>query len=90
MHQLQGQDLASFMPDLKDHAEQCRFYNCTHLHEPGCEVRAAVDRGDITPSRYRIYEEIFTELTRSAPQDNKSSSLAYKKRRTQQGLHEEP
>ncbi|MEO8855495.1 MAG: ribosome small subunit-dependent GTPase A [Burkholderiaceae bacterium] len=61
--------LAPYMPDLKAHAAHCRFYNCTHLHEPECAVIAAVDAdtapGAISPDRYRIYRELFTELSRS-------------------------
>ncbi len=33
----------------------CRFYNCTHTHEPGCAVTAAVMRGEIAPMRYESY-----------------------------------
>jgi ribosome biogenesis GTPase len=49
------------MPDLRQHAD-CKFYNCTHQHEPGCGVRAALERGEISESRYRIYGEILSEL----------------------------
>ncbi|HZW73928.1 MAG TPA: ribosome small subunit-dependent GTPase A, partial [Caldimonas sp.] len=60
--------LAALMPDIAAHASECRFYNCTHLHEPGCGVLAALERGAIAPSRHRIYAEIFAELQpRSAP-----------------------
>jgi ribosome biogenesis GTPase len=54
--------LAALMPDIAGHATACRFYNCTHLHEPGCGVLAALERGEIAPSRHRIYGEIFAEL----------------------------
>ena len=54
--------LAGLMPDLGVHASECRFYNCTHRHEPGCGVLAALERGEIAESRYRIYREIFEEL----------------------------
>jgi ribosome biogenesis GTPase len=54
--------LAELMPDIGSHAGACRFYNCTHLHEPGCGVLAALERGEIAESRYRIYREIFAEL----------------------------
>jgi len=50
------------MPDIGRHASECRFYNCTHRHEPGCGVLAALGRGEIAESRYRIYREIFEEL----------------------------
>ena len=61
--------LAGYMPDLKQHATHCRFYNCSHLHEPGCAVIAAVATGDvangISADRYKIYGELFAELSRS-------------------------
>ena len=62
LRQIDAQQLPGLMPDLRQHVTQCRFYNCTHLHEPGCGVRAALDRGDISESRYRIYGEILAEL----------------------------
>ena len=55
-------ELGALMPDIARHASECRFYNCTHLHEPGCGVLAAVARGEIGESRYRIYGEILAEL----------------------------
>jgi len=65
LRQVDAQQLPMLMPDLRQHAAQCRFYNCTHLHEPGCGVRAALERGELSESRYRIYREIFEELTRT-------------------------
>ncbi len=58
------------MPDIRAKVEHCRFYNCTHLHEPGCGVLAAVgasdEEGGITPNRHRIYRELFAELSQPA------------------------
>jgi len=56
--------LPGLMPDLRAHAGGCRFYNCTHRHEPGCAVIAAVERGEVSASRWRIYGEICDELAR--------------------------
>jgi ribosome biogenesis GTPase len=56
--------LAALMPDLARHAGGCRFYNCMHVHEPGCGVLAALERGEIAETRYRIYREILAELQR--------------------------
>ncbi|MDQ6679694.1 MAG: ribosome small subunit-dependent GTPase A, partial [Pseudomonadota bacterium] len=64
LRQLEPQQLPNLMPDLREHAKQCRFYNCTHRQEPGCAVLAAVARGDISESRFRIYAEIGDELSR--------------------------
>ncbi len=56
-------DLAARMPDVAAAAPHCRFYNCSHLHEPGCAVREAVDAGRISASRWRIYQELRAELS---------------------------
>lgn len=64
LQHIDATQLAHLMPDLAAHLGQCRFYNCTHLHEPGCGVRAAVG-SLITEHRYRLYTELFAEL--SAP-----------------------
>lgn len=69
LHHIDPMQLAALMPDLKPHVAQCRFYNCSHMHEPGCGVRAAVAEdagapaGRIEPSRYRIYRTLFEELS---------------------------
>jgi ribosome biogenesis GTPase / thiamine phosphate phosphatase len=67
LNHIEPMQLAGCMPDLKAHLGDCKFYNCTHLHEPGCGVLAAVGSdaasGGITPSRYRIYKELFAELS---------------------------
>jgi len=64
LHHLAAADIARYMPDMGAHASECRFYNCTHIHEPGCAVRVQVDAGSISANRYRIYGELFAELSR--------------------------
>ncbi len=56
------QRLASLMQDLRPHLGDCRFYNCTHRHEPGCGVRSALEREEISPSRYKLYGGLWDEL----------------------------
>jgi ribosome biogenesis GTPase len=63
LKQVEAQQLPLLMPDLRAVVGQCRFYNCTHREEPGCGVRAAVERGDVTPQRWRIYQQIREELS---------------------------
>jgi len=63
LRQVTPAELPGWMPDIRGHAGACRFYNCTHLHEPGCGVRTALERGEIHPSRYRIYQELHAELS---------------------------
>lgn len=63
LHQVGAEQLAGRMPDLAPHAAHCRFTNCTHRQEPDCAVRRAVESGAVAPSRYRIYEELYRELS---------------------------
>ena len=65
LRQIDAQQLPLLMPDLNTFVADCRFYNCTHRQEPGCGVIAAVERGDISASRWRIYGEICDELART-------------------------
>jgi ribosome biogenesis GTPase len=65
LHQIRADQLATLMRDIEPHAQQCRFYNCTHQHEPNCGVRDALASGDIAASRYRIYGELHAELSAS-------------------------
>ncbi|NIC43483.1 ribosome small subunit-dependent GTPase A [Aquabacterium sp. A08] len=63
LHHLEATRLAALMPDFAPHLGQCRFYNCTHLHEPGCAVRQALAEDTISANRYRLYGELFAELS---------------------------
>jgi ribosome biogenesis GTPase len=68
LHHIAPADLARLMPDLRAHLGACRFYNCTHLHEPGCAVLAAVGRdglGTISPNRHRIYADLHAQLSQT-------------------------
>ena len=65
LRQVEAAQLPAYMPDLREPAHHCKFYNCTHLHEPGCGVRAAVEAGAVSESRHRIYSEIYAELTQT-------------------------
>jgi ribosome biogenesis GTPase / thiamine phosphate phosphatase len=55
-------ELSLYYPEMLEHRERCRYYNCTHVHEPGCAVIEAVENGLIAPSRYASYRQIVTTL----------------------------
>jgi ribosome biogenesis GTPase len=77
LNHIEPMQLAHLMPDLRATLGNCRFYNCTHLHEPGCAVLAHVQKTDDDPAnadpqaigenRYRIYGELFAELSARRP-----------------------
>lgn len=69
LHHIDPMQLANYMPDFKAHAQDCKFYNCTHLHEPGCgviaEVKSTAGASSISANRYRLYSELFDELSQT-------------------------
>ncbi|MBC7608085.1 MAG: ribosome small subunit-dependent GTPase A [Polaromonas sp.] len=69
LHHIEPMELSGMMPDLHAHAQNCKFYNCTHLHEPGCgvisEVNLACSPSEISANRYRLYSELFAELSQT-------------------------
>ena len=69
LHHIEPMQLAQLMPDFKAHAQSCKFYNCTHLHEPGCGVISEIKTGagpiNIGSNRYRLYSELFAELSQT-------------------------
>ncbi|MGQ1889379.1 ribosome small subunit-dependent GTPase A [Thermophagus sp. OGC60D27] len=56
---IEKEELAHFFREIFKYTSQCRYYNCTHLHEPGCAVKDAVEKGEIASTRYNSYVSIF-------------------------------
>lgn len=52
---LEKEEIALYFPEMLKAAQNCRFAPCTHTHEPGCAVKAAIDAGEISPERYNSY-----------------------------------
>ena len=64
LNHIEPMHLAGLMPDIKAQAGDCKFYNCTHLHEPGCGVLRALPGGrTISANRFKIYGDLFAELS---------------------------
>ena len=51
----QPEELNHFFPEMQKLFNKCRYDNCTHMNEPGCMVKAAVEEGRISLSRYSNY-----------------------------------
>jgi ribosome biogenesis GTPase len=62
------QELASCFPEMRPFLGECRFQDCRHRTEPGCAIRAAVDRGDVAADRLESYHVLLKELE-GAPRD---------------------
>jgi ribosome biogenesis GTPase / thiamine phosphate phosphatase len=54
------EELDAYFPELRDLVPHCQFSDCTHQHEPGCAVLAALKDGTIHPERYDSYVKLRT------------------------------
>ncbi len=58
---LNKNEIGLFFPEIFKISKNCRFYNCSHIHEPGCAVMDAVNKGLIGNSRYMSYLSIMQD-----------------------------
>lgn len=67
--------------DVEQYFGQCKFRDCRHQSEPGCGVRGAITRGELSPERWESYQRLGTEARYA---DNKGEYL-----REKQAWHKE-
>ncbi len=58
---LKSNEMGLYFTDIFKLSKDCQFYNCTHIHEPGCAVIEACNKGILHESRYRSYYKLFTD-----------------------------
>ena len=63
MEVLLKENLQYAFPDFGAHLSGCQFRDCSHRAEPGCAVRAAVETGEIQPSRYESYLRLYEKAS---------------------------
>ena len=51
----QPEEMDAYFPELAPLVPECQFSDCSHTHEPGCAVLAALKAGKIFPARYESY-----------------------------------
>jgi ribosome biogenesis GTPase len=56
------EELSHYFPEMRKRMTDCRFSNCTHVHEPGCAVQAALEKGEIAMSRYQSYRSMLADI----------------------------
>jgi ribosome biogenesis GTPase / thiamine phosphate phosphatase len=56
------ESLRAAFPEFEEAAEWCRFNDCSHLHEPGCEVKRRVESKEMSRARYETYARLAAEL----------------------------
>ena len=52
---LEKEEISKYFPEMLAVMDDCRFVPCTHTHEPGCAVKAALEDGRISAERYNSY-----------------------------------
>ncbi len=56
------EEVGHFFPEIRQVLHECKFANCTHVHEPQCAVKQAVEDGNINSERYANYLSIIESL----------------------------
>ncbi|HHV60793.1 MAG TPA: ribosome small subunit-dependent GTPase A [Clostridiaceae bacterium] len=59
---IEYKDLGHYYPEFRDKLSECRFNGCSHISEPGCGVKEALENGSIDRGRYERYIEIYGSL----------------------------
>lgn len=59
---MEEQELKDYFPEFQRYEGQCRFQGCRHIHEPGCAVKEALKKQEISRLRYENYLGLYEEL----------------------------
>jgi ribosome biogenesis GTPase len=61
MWEIAPEGLDVCFPDFRAFLGDCRFSTCTHVHEPGCALKTAVENGALSRARYESYRDLYAE-----------------------------
>ena len=64
LSQIDADSLRLYFPEFEEFAVHCKFSDCSHSHEPGCAVKAAVEEGEIPKDRYDSYIRLLEKAKR--------------------------
>ena len=59
--EIEAEDMDALFPEFREPSTRCKFRGCNHMAEPGCMVKAAVESGEISASRYENYRLFYEE-----------------------------
>ncbi|MGK5093000.1 ribosome small subunit-dependent GTPase A [Deltaproteobacteria bacterium TL4] len=63
LYDVNKEELAQFFPEFEELRVSCKFRGCTHLHEPHCAIKVAMQEGAISELRYQSYRNIYESLS---------------------------
>ena len=58
LHDIKKEELFHFFPEIFKFSKNCKYHNCTHVHEPGCAIINAIEEGSVSQLRYENYLSI--------------------------------
>lgn len=64
---IESRELPRLFPEFVQAAPLCKFRECMHIKEPGCEVKRRVEEGSIAVSRYEDYQQFLEEIEKRRP-----------------------
>lgn len=64
---IEAEDLSFCFIEMREKSQECKFRGCTHLKEPKCAVKEAVENGEITTERYNHYVSFIEEIRDRKP-----------------------
>lgn len=67
------ENLMEYYPEFEEYEPQCRFGGCSHIAEPDCGVKKALEEGKISRVRYENYKVLYDELRNARPDYSKKS-----------------
>lgn len=68
---IKADDLWTYFPEMANSENECRFRGCSHINEPNCYIKQKVSDGEIAPSRYESYKELYNKLKSVKEWENK-------------------
>ena len=64
VNEFDKEELKYFFTEFAPYEGHCRYNGCVHVHEPGCAVKEALEKGEIHKVRYNNYLDMYDELQR--------------------------
>ena len=59
---IEAEELKYYFPEFERVEEACKFSTCSHIHEPGCKIKEALENGEIYRERYDAYVTYYKGL----------------------------
>jgi len=59
---MQKEEISHYFVEFRERIGQCKYHNCSHMYEPECAIKDAVENGNIAPSRFNTYWSLVEDM----------------------------